>query len=119
MVIVLIDEELKGAVALADIIREESKQAISKLKQMGIQCMMLTGDNRQVAKWVAEEIGLDDYFAEVLPKDKAEKIKEVQSRGLIVAINAKFLADLVVITAGKPQKPSETRQDLAEKKLLQ
>jgi Cu2+-exporting ATPase len=93
VVFVLIDEELKGAVALADIIREESKQAISKLKQMGIQCMMLTGDNRQVAKWVADEIGLDDYFAEVLPQDKAEKIKEVQSRGLIVAMTGDGVND--------------------------
>ncbi|MDZ7760421.1 MAG: heavy metal translocating P-type ATPase, partial [Desulfovermiculus sp.] len=93
VVFVLIDGELQGAVALADIIREESKQAISKLKQMGIQCMMLTGDNRQVAKWVAEEIGLDDYFAEVQPKDKAEKIKEVQSRGLIVAMTGDGVND--------------------------
>jgi Cu2+-exporting ATPase len=93
VVFVLIDDELKGAVALADIIREESKQAISKLKQMGIQCMMLTGDNRQVAKWVADEIGLDDYFAEVLPQDKADKVKEVQSRGLIVAMTGDGVND--------------------------
>ena len=93
VVFVLINEELKGAIAMADIIREESKQAISKLKQMGIQCMMLTGDNRQVAKWVADEVGLDDYFAEVLPKDKAEKIKEVQSRGLIVAMTGDGVND--------------------------
>ena len=48
--------------------------------------MMLTGDNKLVAKWVAEEIGLDEYFAEVLPREKAEKVKEVLSRGLIVAM---------------------------------
>ena len=48
--------------------------------------MMLTGDNKQVAKWVADELGLDEYFAEVLPDKKAEKIKEVQSRGLTVAM---------------------------------
>jgi len=47
---------------------------------------MLTGDNRLVAKWVADELGLDDYFAEVLPQEKAEKVKEVQSRGLVVAM---------------------------------
>jgi len=67
-----------GAVALADIVRKESKEAIARLKGMGIKCMMLTGDNRFVAKWVAEELGLDDYFAEVLPHEKAEKVKEVQ-----------------------------------------
>jgi Cu2+-exporting ATPase len=48
--------------------------------------MMLTGDNRFVAKWVADELGLDDYFAEVLPQQKAEKVQEVQSRGLVVAM---------------------------------
>ena len=86
IVFVLIDESPAGAVALADMIREESRQAVSRLKQMGIQCMMLTGDNKQVAAWVADEIGLDDYFAEVLPEDKSNKVKEVQSRGLIVAM---------------------------------
>ena len=45
----------------------EAKEAIEKLKAMGIKCIMLTGDNRFVAQWVAEEIGLDDFFAEVLP----------------------------------------------------
>ncbi len=93
VVFILIDETPVGAVALADIIREESRQAISKLKQMGIQCMMLTGDNKQVAAWVAEEIGLDDYFAEVLPGDKAKKVKEVQSRGLTVAMTGDGVND--------------------------
>ena len=71
---------------MADIIRPESKPAIKRLKAMGVQCMMLTGDNHLVAKWVADELGLDDHFAEVLPQDKAEKIKEVQARGLVVAM---------------------------------
>jgi cation transport ATPase len=93
VVFILIDETPVGAVALADIIREESRQSISKLRQMGIQCMMLTGDNQQVAGWVAEEIGLDDYFAEVLPEDKAKKVKEVQSRGLIVAMTGDGVND--------------------------
>ena len=93
VVFIVIDQTPVGAVALADIIREESRQAISKLKQMGIQCMMLTGDNKQVAAWVAEEIGLDDYFAEVLPEDKAKKVKEVQSRGLTVAMTGDGVND--------------------------
>lgn len=86
VVFVLLDGRPAGALALADIIRPESRQAISRLKEMGVQCMMLTGDNRLVAKWVADELGLDDYFAEVLPQQKAEKVKEVQSRGLVVAM---------------------------------
>lgn len=90
---VIINGDLKGAVALADIIREESKEAISRLRGMGIRCMMLTGDNELVAKWVSEETGLDEYFAEVLPKDKAEKVKEVQSRGLVVAMTGDGVND--------------------------
>ncbi len=86
VVFVLIDGELAGAIALADVIREESKKAVATLKDMGFQVMMLTGDNRQVAEWVAGELGLDDYFAEVLPDEKADKVKEVQSRGLITAM---------------------------------
>jgi Cu2+-exporting ATPase len=93
VVFVLVDGDLKGAIALADIIREESKEAMGRLKDMGIRCMMLTGDNRLVAKWVSEEIGLDEYFAEVLPQDKAEKVKEVQSRGLIVAMTGDGVND--------------------------
>jgi Cu2+-exporting ATPase len=86
VVFVVIDEVIAGAIALADIIRPESKQAIAALKEMGIRSLMLTGDNRQVAQWVAEEVGLDEYFAEVLPQDKVVKVKEVQSRGLVVAM---------------------------------
>ena len=93
VVYVIIDDEIAGAIALADIIREESKPAISKLKEMGIQCMMLTGDNRQVARRVAEEIGLDDYFAEILPGEKADKVKEIQDRGLIVAMTGDGVND--------------------------
>ncbi len=93
VVFVLVDGEPKGALALADIIRDESRKAISELKAMGIRCMMLTGDNEQAAKWVADQIGLDEYFAGVLPKDKVDKIKEVQSRGLVVAMTGDGVND--------------------------
>ncbi len=93
VIFVTIDGILKGAIALADIIRPESKKAVSMLKSMNIKCMMLTGDNKQVAKWVSDEIGLDDYFAEVLPHEKAAKIKEVQSRKLIVAMTGDGIND--------------------------
>ena len=80
VVFLLEGEKVLGALALADIIRKESREAISKLKSMGIKCLMLTGDNRYVAAWVARELELDDYFAEVLPHEKAEKVKEVQKQ---------------------------------------
>lgn len=93
VIYVLIENELIGAIALADIIRPESKEAIKQLKKMNIRCMMLTGDNKQVAKWVADNIGLDEYFAEVLPQDKVAKIKEVQNRGMIVAMTGDGVND--------------------------
>lgn len=93
IIFVMVDGAVKGAIALADIIRPESKKAISMLKEMNIKCMMLTGDNKQVAQWVSEEIGLDEYFAEVLPQEKAAKIKEVQQRGLVVAMTGDGVND--------------------------
>lgn len=93
IVFVLINSKLIGAIGLADLIRPESKIAIAMFKEMGIRCLMLTGDNKQVAKWVAEEIGLDEYMAEVLPEQKASKIKEVQARGLIVAMTGDGVND--------------------------
>ena len=93
IIYVLINNELIGAIALADIIRPESKEAVLKLKEMGIKCMMITGDNKKVAQWVSNEVGLDEYFAEVLPQEKLEKIKEVQSRGLTVAMTGDGVND--------------------------
>ncbi len=86
-VVFLLDESRPvGAIALADIIRKESREAIDKLKMTGIKCMMLTGDNRFVAQWVAEELGLDDFFAEVLPHEKAEAIKKVQKEYIVAMV---------------------------------
>src|SRR6516165_10787460 len=86
VVYVLLGEKLVGAVALADVIRKESFDAVARLKAMGIRCMMLTGDATAVAKSVAGKLGLDDYFAEVLPHQKVEKVREVKARGLTVAM---------------------------------
>ena len=93
VIYVLIDGKVSGAVALADIIRPESKNAIAMLREMGIRSMMLTGDNKKVAGWVSAELRLDEFFAEVLPNAKAAKIKEVQSRGLIVAMTGDGIND--------------------------
>lgn len=98
VVYVIIDGAVEGAIALADIIRPESREALERLKAMGIQVMMLTGDAEAVARWVSEELGLDDYFAEVLPDQKASKIKEVQSRGLVVAMTGDGVNDAPALT---------------------
>lgn len=93
VVFVLVDDQVKGAIALADIIRPESRQALNALKEMGIRVMMLTGDSAAVARWVARELRLDDFFAEVLPDQKAAKLQEVKSRGLTVAMTGDGVND--------------------------
>ena len=86
LVYVLADQRPLGAIALADMVRDESREAIERLQTMGIDCIMLTGDAEAVAKAVAGELGLSEYFAEVLPNEKAERIQEVQRGGRTVAM---------------------------------
>ena len=98
VVFVLLDGRPAGALALADVVRPESREAVARLKKMGIRCLMLTGDNRKVAAWVGEQIGLDEVFAEVLPQDKAAKVREVQARGLTVAMTGDGVNDAPALT---------------------
>jgi Cu2+-exporting ATPase len=76
----------QAAFALADVVRPESREAVATLKAQGVAVVMLTGDSEDVARWVASELGLDTYFAQVLPEHKAAKIKELQARGAKVAM---------------------------------
>ncbi|MCE7733402.1 MAG: copper-translocating P-type ATPase [Candidatus Heimdallarchaeota archaeon] len=86
IVYVLKSDQIMGAILLEDIIREESREAIAKLKSMGIKTMMITGDNENVARWVASRLNIDKYHSEVLPHQKSEIIKSTQQRGEIVAM---------------------------------
>ncbi|AGB39669.1 cation transport ATPase [Natronococcus occultus SP4] len=86
VVYVLCDDSVVGALALADVIREESFEAIDALQGMGVEVAMLTGDDAEVAHSVADELGIDTVFAEVLPEDKDEKIVELQEEGTLVAM---------------------------------
>lgn len=92
-VFLLVDHKLVAAIGLSDKIREESYNAIKRLKDEGIKTWMLTGDNEKTAKQVSEELGLDGYFAEVLPDEKQEKIKELQSEGRFVAMTGDGVND--------------------------
>ncbi len=80
------DGAVKAAFALADVIRPESREAVATLKVEGVEVAMLTGDSEDVARWVADELGITTYFAQVLPEHKAAKIKELQQRGAKVAM---------------------------------
>jgi len=85
-VYVIADKKHIGTIALADQIRPESKDAIQKLKKMNIKTYMLTGDSERVARSVAEELKIDNYFAQVLPGEKADYVKSLQKQGLKVAM---------------------------------
>mgnify|MGYP006278190269 CR=1 FL=1 len=90
---VVIDEKVVGAITLEDQIREESYDAIKQLQERNIKCYMLTGDNEKIAKKVSDELGLDGYFAEVLPHEKQNKIKEIQEKEELVAMTGDGIND--------------------------
>ena len=81
MLHVLVDGAVAGALALADEIREESRQAVDALHRLGIQVVMITGDAEAVAESVAAELGIDRVFAGVRPEDKAAKVADCRPRG--------------------------------------
>jgi len=93
VVFILLDNKIVGAIELGDKIKSESKEAVKVLKQMGIKCIMITGDNKQVAKKVADELNLDDFYAEVLPSEKADKVNEIKKQGLKVAMTGDGVND--------------------------
>lgn len=92
------DGKVVGALTVADIIREESKEAISQLKAEGMKVAMITGDSEGAASYVAKELELDQYFAEVLPEHKAEKVKQLQGDGSKVAMVGDGVNDAPALT---------------------
>ncbi|TSC79104.1 MAG: putative copper-exporting P-type ATPase B [Parcubacteria group bacterium Gr01-1014_33] len=87
-----------GAFALSDIIRKESREAIAQLKDMGVRIAMVTGDSEGVAAWVAGELGINEYFAKVLPHEKSEKVKLLQQKGAKVAMVGDGINDAPALT---------------------
>ncbi|WP_308788476.1 heavy metal translocating P-type ATPase [Planomicrobium stackebrandtii] len=93
VVFVLVEDRLVGMIALADIVRDTAKEAVAALKAKGIQSIMLTGDNRKVADWVAKQVGIDEVYAEVLPDDKANHIIKIKGKGWKVAMTGDGVND--------------------------
>ncbi len=92
------EKEVLGLIALADKIKPQSQEAISRLHSLGVKTAMLTGDNKEVAKAVADELGIDKYFAEVLPADKYRHIKKLQENGEIVLMVGDGVNDAPALT---------------------
>ena len=86
VVFVLEDHTLQGFIALADQLHDNAQKAIATIQGMGIETIMLTGDNRRVASYVGEKLGIETILAEVLPEDKSAKIQELKKGGKRVAM---------------------------------
>ena len=85
-IMVAINSKVVGIIAVADSLKESSPNAIAALKDLGIECMMITGDNEKTAKAIAKSVGIEKVIANVLPSDKAVEIKKLQSEGKVVAM---------------------------------
>ncbi|MFO8035211.1 MAG: copper-translocating P-type ATPase [Anaerolineales bacterium] len=98
VIYVIQENEILGALAVADVIREESQTVVDKLHEMGVQVAMLTGDSQEVADAVAKELDIDQVFAEVLPEDKDQKVIQLQEKGLKVAMVGDGVNDAPALT---------------------
>ena len=98
VMILVIDKNIKGALAVADVLKEESIKAIQALKERNIDVWMLTGDNDRTARAIASQVGIKNIMSEVLPDKKSEKVRELQKQGKIVAMIGDGINDAPALT---------------------
>ena len=97
--ILAVDRKISGVIAVADTLKEHTLEAIEELKRMGIEVMMLTGDNKRTAQAIARKLGMQRVLAEVLPGDKAKVIKELKKEGKVVAMVGDGINDAPALAA--------------------
>lgn len=98
VMILVVDGKVKGALAVADVIKKESVKAVNILKRDGIEVWMITGDNKRTAEAIAKQVGIENVMSEVMPDKKSEKIKELQKQGKIVAMVGDGINDAPALT---------------------
>lgn len=98
-VFIVIDDEFAGIIALADALKESAPEAVSKLKKLGLELVMITGDRRDTARTIAREVGVDRTLADVLPAEKASEIRRLQTKGKIVAMVGDGINDAPALAA--------------------